>query len=115
MIGFGVYFANELTVCGRVLSRVMPLLYTVEEILVRMICELRRGITKALNYFTMLCTIRRLAYTSLSKSNGRANGDFVERGNLELLMLREHMSVPFVLITRVNLMYSKCCGRVSVH
>jgi hypothetical protein len=32
----------------------MPLLYTVEEILVRMICELRPGITKALDYFTML-------------------------------------------------------------
>jgi hypothetical protein len=87
MIGFGVYFANQLTVCGRVLSRVMPLLHTVEEILVRMICELRPGITKALNYFTMLCAIRRLAYTSLSESNGRANGDFVERGCLELSIL----------------------------
>jgi hypothetical protein len=87
MIGFGVYFANQLTVCGRVLPRVMPLLHTVEEILVRMICELHPGITQTLDYFTMLCTTRRLVYTSLSKSNGRANGDFVEHGNLELLRL----------------------------
>jgi hypothetical protein len=87
MVGFCLSLANQLPVCGRVLPRVMPLLYTVVEILVRMICELRPGITKALDYFTMLCTTGRLAYISLSESNGQTNGDFVEQEDLGSLML----------------------------
>jgi hypothetical protein len=104
MIGFCVYSANQLTVCGRVLPRVMLLLYTVEEILVRMICEVRPGITKALNYFTMLCTIRRLAYTSLSKANGWGNGDFAKQGDLGC---RIPKPFSFVLFAGTDMMFEK--------